>query len=59
MEKENIESNESEDDDAGWSESADNEDSKESNEDAIDDTILTSVDEEVPVEITHPARFNI
>ena len=59
MEKEGIESNESEDYDAGWSESVDNEDSEESNEDAIDDTIMMFDDEEVPIERTRPALFNV
>ena len=59
MENEGIKSNESDDDDVSWSESADSEDSKESNEDVIDDTIMMSDDEEVPVEITHPTRFNV
>ena len=59
MVKEDIKSNESKDDVAGWSESADSEDFEESNEDAIDDTIPMSDGEEVPVERTHPARFNV
>ena len=59
MEKEGIESNKSEDDDAGWSESIDNKDSKEINEDAIDDTIMMFDDEEVFVERTHPTHFNV
>ena len=59
MEKEGIESNEFEDDDVGWSENADSEDSKESNEDVIDDTIIMYDDEEVLVERTHPTRFNV
>ena len=54
-----IESNKSEDDDASWSESANNEDSKESNEDVIDDTVLMFDDEEVLVERTHPTHFNV
>ena len=59
MEKEGIKSNDFENDDAGWSESADSEDFEESNEDVIDDTILMSDDEEVPVERTYPACFNV
>ena len=59
MEKEGIESNESENDDVGWSESADNEDSEESNEDAINDALLMSDDKEVPIERTHSAHFNV
>ena len=59
MEKEGIESNESEDDDVGLSESADSEDIEENNDDVIDDTLLMYDDEEVPVERTHPARFNV
>ena len=59
MEKEGIKSNGSEDDDVGWSESANSEDSKESNEDVIDDTIMMSDDKEVHVERTHPTRFKL
>ena len=43
----------------GWSESTDSEDSEEKNEDAINDNILMSGDEEVPIERTHPSRFNV
>ena len=59
MENEGIKSDEPEDDDVGWSESADSEESKESNEDVIDDIITMSDDEEVPVERTHPTCFNV
>ena len=42
MEREGIESNESEDDDAGRSETVESEDFEESNEDGSDDSLLMS-----------------
>ena len=59
MEREGIESNEFEDDDVGWSESTDSEDSEESNEDDINAILLMFDDEEVLVERTHPTHFYV
>ena len=63
MDRENIESNDLDDDVAGRSnedDATDSEDSEERNESADSDGgLLLSDNEEVPVEIKHPTRFNI